>query len=268
MHHGLHSHRSLRASSAVSTAIRKHKSTASLRQFSISPAASPSSPAARSWSPTSASISSVPEGVSKLKFHSTRLPTGRLVFLSTAAETHPAAASRQKPFPSAINTRCRGMRFPRLFWKILKFPFPLKTPSRTWLSLKPSSIPPIQANGNLQSNNGSAAFDGLFAAQSGIGEESQGLLRWQRPHTEICFLIFAAIEDTPDLSFLAVRNIDRSVRRLSDAIGTCNCIRWVHQRVVALESVSEDLIFPRRLAIFKWLKDDVVTGLWQWRTVP
>src|SRR5262245_61668456 len=73
------------------------------------------------------------------------------------------------------------------------------------------------------------------------------------------------VEDSPDFSLVAVRDVQRSVRRLRDAVRT---ILGRFARVRAAEAVAEDLEVARRLPARERLEDDVVAVLRKRPTIP
>src|SRR5215471_17273798 len=52
------------------------------------------------------------------------------------------------------------------------------------------------------------------------------------------------VEDTPDFPLLTVRDVERSIRRLRDAIGPRDCLVRLHQRILARKAVREHLELP------------------------
>src|SRR5581483_8958603 len=78
----------------------------------------------------------------------------------------------------------------------------------------------------------------------------------------------AFVEDTPNLALLAVGDVERSVRRLCNAVRARDRLVWLHQRVLAREAGGEDLERPGRLVAGEGLERDVVAVLRRRRSVP
>src|SRR5215470_8534697 len=76
------------------------------------------------------------------------------------------------------------------------------------------------------------------------------------------------IEDAPDCALLAVRDVERSIRCLRNAVGPCDGFGRAHERILARETVREDLKLTRRLTVRKRLEGDVVAIHRHWRAVP
>src|SRR6476661_1626844 len=76
------------------------------------------------------------------------------------------------------------------------------------------------------------------------------------------------IHDAPDLALLAVRDEERSVRSLRDAVGARNRFVGVHQRLFAGEALREDLEVARRLLAGERLERHVARLLRQRRAIP
>src|SRR5579871_6781420 len=69
------------------------------------------------------------------------------------------------------------------------------------------------------------------------------------------------VEDTPDLSFLAVGDVQRSVRRLRHAVSACDRLVRLHQRIFAREAGREHFELAVRFVAAERLKRHVVSGL-------